>query len=148
MKHASIASCSFAIILAGCTAGDSEELGLAPADEAFEAVSAAQAPAPPLVRSIVHCASQGYRYETCPVHGQVLSVSLLREVSLAPCVEGRSWGYEANRGFIWVDHGCRADFAVDREDPDPGPGPDRDRCPPGQSPRCGYDCYRDDALCP
>lgn len=35
-------------------------------------------------------------------------VRLVRQVSRAPCVEGRSWGRE--RGGVWVDQGCRAEF--------------------------------------
>ena len=33
-----------------------------------------------------------------------------RQLSASPCIEGRSWGWD--RGGVWVDHGCRADFAV------------------------------------
>jgi hypothetical protein len=38
-------------------------------------------------------------------------VRLLQQRSQSPCQEGYSWGSDG-RG-IWVDHGCRADFAVD-----------------------------------
>ena len=38
-------------------------------------------------------------------------VQLIRQRSQSACREGYSWGQDG-RG-IWVDHGCRADFAVD-----------------------------------
>jgi hypothetical protein len=37
-------------------------------------------------------------------------VRLIRQLSKAPCVQGRTWGYSSNR--IWVDDGCRAEFAI------------------------------------
>jgi hypothetical protein len=35
---------------------------------------------------------------------------MVKQRSDAPCRQGYSWGYDHNG--IWVDHGCRADFAV------------------------------------
>jgi len=35
---------------------------------------------------------------------------LIRIRSEAPCVFGQTWGFD-DRG-VWVDRGCRADFAV------------------------------------
>lgn len=35
-------------------------------------------------------------------------VRLVRQLSRAPCVEGRSWGRE--RDGVWVEQGCRAEF--------------------------------------
>lgn len=37
-------------------------------------------------------------------------VRVLRQLSSAPCVAGRSWGH--GRGVIWVSRGCRADFVI------------------------------------
>ena len=37
-------------------------------------------------------------------------VRLDRQLSDRPCREGRNWRYE--NGYIWVDDGCRARFAV------------------------------------
>lgn len=37
-------------------------------------------------------------------------VRLVRQLSRTACVEGRTWGYSSNR--IWVDNGCRAEFAI------------------------------------
>ncbi len=39
-------------------------------------------------------------------------VRLVRKLSDAPCIQGRTWGYDRNR--IWVDRGCRAVFEVGR----------------------------------
>ena len=37
-------------------------------------------------------------------------VSIRRQFSSTDCVQGRNWGY--TRNSIWVDNGCRAEFAV------------------------------------
>jgi hypothetical protein len=65
---------------------------------------------PPAFARTVRCESRDYRYAFCPVptYGDV---SLRFEKSRSACHYGRSWGYD-HRG-IWVDRGCRADFAVD-----------------------------------
>jgi len=36
---------------------------------------------------------------------------MVKQNSDSPCQQGYSWGYD--REGIWVDRGCRADFAVD-----------------------------------
>jgi hypothetical protein len=41
-------------------------------------------------------------------------VSMVRQRSDARCQQGYSWGFD--RRGIWVDHGCRADFAVNSSD--------------------------------
>lgn len=65
---------------------------------------------PPAFARTVRCESKDYRYRYCSVrtHGDV---ELKHERSHSACRFGRSWGYD-QRG-IWVDRGCRADFAVD-----------------------------------
>mgnify|MGYP003610225383 CR=1 FL=1 len=61
----------------------------------------------------VRCESQDGRYRECAadVRGGVV---LVRQLSRAPCIEGRSWG--VTRRGLWVDGGCRAEFqtGVDR----------------------------------
>lgn len=37
--------------------------------------------------------------------------TLVKQLSNAPCEEGRSWGW--SRNGIWVDKGCRAEFSAD-----------------------------------
>jgi hypothetical protein len=39
-------------------------------------------------------------------------VELIRQRSGSPCIQGRTWGWD--RQGIWVDRGCRADFALGR----------------------------------
>src|SRR5216683_1782608 len=62
-----------------------------------------------LAQSTIACNSDDMRRHSCPVDTRG-GVRLLTQHSEAPCTEGRSWGSD-NEG-IWVDAGCRADFAV------------------------------------
>jgi hypothetical protein len=39
-------------------------------------------------------------------------VTLVKQRSDSACRQGYSWGYD--RRGIWVDHGCRADFQLNR----------------------------------
>ena len=57
----------------------------------------------------ISCSSDDGGRHYCPVNapGQV---QLVKQRSDSPCQQGYGWGSD-NRG-IWVDHGCRADFAV------------------------------------
>ncbi|UNK50093.1 DUF3011 domain-containing protein [Lysobacter sp. S4-A87] len=55
----------------------------------------------------VRCDSNDNRYVQCQIDGR--SAYLVRQVSKSPCIEGRTWG--TGRGFVWVDEGCRAEFA-------------------------------------
>jgi hypothetical protein len=64
----------------------------------------------PAFARTVRCESRNYRYTYCPVQTYG-NVSLRYEYSRYSCQYGRGWGYD-HRG-IWVDRGCRADFAVD-----------------------------------
>lgn len=58
---------------------------------------------------ILYCASDDFDVHGCPAD-TYLGVRIVRQRSEAPCIYGRTWGYD-QRG-IWVDRGCRADFAV------------------------------------
>ena len=64
---------------------------------------------PPGQTGSIYCASNDGRRNYCQadVRG---GVQLTRQRSGSPCIFGQTWGYE-NRG-IWVDRGCRAEFAV------------------------------------
>jgi DUF3011 family protein len=55
------------------------------------------------------CSSNDMRRHYCSVDTRG-GVSMIRQRSDSPCVEGRTWGYD--RSGIWVDRGCRADFEV------------------------------------
>jgi len=56
-----------------------------------------------------YCASDDFNVRGCPVD-TFGGVRLIRQRSEAPCVYGRTWGFD-ERG-VWVDRGCRADFAI------------------------------------
>lgn len=61
----------------------------------------------------LQCDSNKKRYQMCEVdvgrHGQV---RLVNQMSDTRCTEGYSWGW--NRAGVWVNHGCRAQFVIDR----------------------------------
>jgi Protein of unknown function (DUF3011) len=65
---------------------------------------------PPAFAREIRCESRDYRYTYCPVQTYG-DVTLKSELSHSACQYGRGWGYD-HRG-IWVDRGCRAEFAVD-----------------------------------
>ena len=61
----------------------------------------------------VVCESHNMQYRFCAVDlGGAGRVSVARRISDRTCVEGRNWG--SNRGGIWVNDGCAAEFEVDR----------------------------------
>ena len=76
------------------------------------AVAAALAvvPAPAKAQNVVTCESEGGRRQTCSVDTRNGEVRLIRQFSEARCVRGRSWGVIP--GGVWVDDGCRGQFAV------------------------------------
>jgi hypothetical protein len=49
------------------------------------------------------------------------TVRLSKRLSDAPCIQGRSWGFDRNG--IWVDDGCRAVFEYNDGDGGRNPGP-------------------------
>lgn len=57
------------------------------------------------------CSSDDGHYNGCPTPPGV-KVRINRQISGSPCDFGRSWGYD--RGGVWVDRGCRAEFVVTR----------------------------------
>ncbi len=60
---------------------------------------------------VIRCESDNYRFRACATGGA--HARIVRQISRAACVEGRSWGNDG-RG-VWVDRGCSAEFAlVDR----------------------------------
>lgn len=61
--------------------------------------------------NIVRCDSDDGRYNRCAFPGGGRA-ELVRQVSRAACVEGRSWG--SDRGSVWVSQGCRGEFEVRR----------------------------------
>jgi hypothetical protein len=55
------------------------------------------------------CASIDGRRSVCAVPRQA-RVELLRQISRSACVRGETWDHE--RGRVWVDDGCRAEFGL------------------------------------
>jgi len=60
-------------------------------------------------RRTFRCESRDGRREYCsvPTRGHV---EVYKQRSSSPCTYGRSWGVNGDR--VWVDDGCRAEFAV------------------------------------
>lgn len=64
-------------------------------------------PAPGPGGNRITCESTGSRPKTCPTPWRGQS-RLERQLSNAPCTEGRTWG--SRRSEVWVGDGCRAVF--------------------------------------
>ncbi len=58
---------------------------------------------------VLRCESSDKRNHQCAANVR-RGVSLQRQLSGSPCIEGRTWGWD--RGGVWVDQGCRGEFAV------------------------------------
>ena len=85
---------------------------------------------PSSVAQTISCSSDDGKRHYCSANTQG-RVRLVQQRSESACREGYSWGSDS-RG-VWVDHGCRADFAIeggrggqdrdrDRDDRDRYPG--------------------------
>lgn len=72
---------------------------------------------------VVNCGSSDNRPASCRVPPGWRGVRLVQQTSRAACIEGRTWGY--SRGMIWVNNGCRGNFAA-ASGWRPGPGWNRD----------------------
>jgi hypothetical protein len=59
----------------------------------------------------ITCSSNNGKRNYCPANTS-RGVQLTNQRSGSPCIQGQTWGYDG-RG-IWVDRGCRADFATMR----------------------------------
>ncbi|PJK08227.1 hypothetical protein CO614_11430 [Lysobacteraceae bacterium NML120232] len=57
----------------------------------------------------VICESFGSRHNRCAIDTS-RGVTLVRQISSTRCREGHNWG--VGNGDVWVDHGCRAEFAA------------------------------------
>lgn len=80
-------------------------------------------------QQLITCES-GRRPNRCFVDGAIRDVRLMRQLSRAACVEGRTFGFD--RDSIWVTDGCRGEFLVTasrhgghfpRPRPEPRPDP-------------------------
>jgi Protein of unknown function (DUF3011) len=69
------------------------------------------------------CASDDGRRHYCQVNTGG-GVRMVNQRSGSPCIQGQTWGWD--RGGVWVDRGCRADFVLGSGGNGPGYRP-----PPG-----------------
>lgn len=60
---------------------------------------------------VIRCESADNRYRECRIDTRG-GVRIVRQLSKTRCEEGRNWGQ--GRNGVWVDRGCRAEFAVGR----------------------------------
>jgi hypothetical protein len=63
-----------------------------------------------LEHHVVRCESQDQQRKRCPASGPGQTVQLLKQLSDTACVQGQTWGWDADG--VWVDGGCRALFRV------------------------------------
>lgn len=59
---------------------------------------------------VVVCESLDERRNQCALPRGVRQVQLVRQLSKTSCRQNANWGFQ--RGAIWVDRGCRAEFRV------------------------------------
>ena len=69
--------------------------------------------------STVRCEAPGRSQTQCPIPSNA-QVRLARTLSQEACREGHNWG--VGTSFIWVNGGCRAEFAVTSTGYETGPG--------------------------
>ena len=60
-------------------------------------------------RNGVTCASDDGKRHYCQVNTS-RGVQMVKQRSGSPCIEGQTWG--SDRRGVWVDRGCRAEFAL------------------------------------
>ncbi len=77
-------------------------------------------PAPVAGGKTISCSSDDMGRHYCNAETRA-GVQMVRQRSGSPCRKDYSWGFD-DRG-IWVDHGCRADFALET-----GPAPQEESC--------------------
>jgi hypothetical protein len=58
-------------------------------------------------RPTVYCASNDNRFARCQVPWR--DAQLMQQMSQTRCIRDQTWGFD--RGSIWVDRGCRGQFA-------------------------------------
>jgi hypothetical protein len=69
-------------------------------------------PRPPVPGGgVITCSSDNWGRQFCPADTRY-GVRMVNQRSGSPCRKGYSWDYD--RRGIWVDRGCRADFALGR----------------------------------
>jgi hypothetical protein len=61
---------------------------------------------------VVSCASNDGQFTTCGWNRNFGQPKLLQQDSGSVCAEGQTWGYDYDRGVVWVDRGCRGRFGT------------------------------------
>jgi hypothetical protein len=56
----------------------------------------------------IECRSSDYKYNEC--RAPFRNAGLVRQLSQTDCVEGSTWGYNDQTGFVWVSGGCAGEF--------------------------------------
>jgi hypothetical protein len=64
----------------------------------------------------ITCSSNNGKRNYCNIGGS-RDARLVRQISGSPCIQGSTWGVD--RGGLWVDRGCRAEFIIGRGGPPP-----------------------------
>jgi hypothetical protein len=67
----------------------------------------------------ISCSSVDGRKDYCDVDTEGAKVQLTRQIGMALCTEGSTWGYD--RRGVWVDRGCSGEFLV-QAGSEPGAG--------------------------
>jgi hypothetical protein len=75
------------------------------------AAAVGMAPRPAAAQTVITCESTSGHSQTCPVNN-ASAVTLYRQLSSTPCVQGRNWNVNVRSNVIWVNGGCRAQFMV------------------------------------
>ena len=83
-----------------------------------QANAAAQPGYGPPPQQRLTCSSNDGKRNWCDI-GPSRDARLVRQISGSPCVRDSTWGID--RRGLWVDRGCRAEFAVGRGGPPPPP---------------------------
>lgn len=68
----------------------------------------------------ITCSSWGGRYAECDTRQTITNARVVNRQSQSACTRGTSWGISGTK--IWVDRGCRANFAYNYNDGGGGPG--------------------------
>src|SRR6185369_16526367 len=84
----------------------------AAAQETAPPAGAAQPPPQTIVAARITCSSKPGERQHCPADTSK-GVALTRSSGEAPCLLGKSWGYD-DRG-VWVSDGCTGEFVVGQE---------------------------------
>jgi len=98
----------------------------------------ASAPGNPPAAIIIACASAAGERNHCPADTS-MGVALVRSAGEAPCLLGRTWGYDDHG--IWVADGCGGEFVVGQELPAPADEVETKGKSPEYIPNAGFRLY-------